>query len=211
VDAWDTYTAPTTAGQYTIHAHEGQSSAPVAVNVVPGAPYTVTVTPDPLVISLSSSAQMTATLTDEWDNPLPGTPAWTADVGEIHPATGLFTAPTRTAQGWITATIEGISGRAWVDVQLSELTTVTVTPDPVLLKLGESVQMTATLEDQTGNPITGEPITWTAEIGAISASGLFTAPLQPAQGWITATAVGVSGRAWVEVRSHIYLPLTLKK
>jgi hypothetical protein len=70
-------------------------------------------------------------------------------------------------------------------------TAVTIAPPGALVSSGASVQFTATLRDQYGNPIASQPA-WTWSVGGggtISASGLFTAGSTPGGPY----TLGVSG------------------
>jgi hypothetical protein len=114
IDAYGVYTAPATPTTARITGHLGPLATTVLLAVSDSPPFTLTVTPNPLRIMTGKSAQMTATPYDVHGNPLPvtGTLLWSTDIGlsgtlvlsQID-AHGLFTAPTRPATGWITASL----------------------------------------------------------------------------------------------------------
>jgi uncharacterized protein YjdB len=81
--------------------------------------------------------------------------------------------------------------------------TVTISPASINLQIGQTSQLTATLQDANGNVLTGRTVTWSSDNGSVatvsgtglvSASGAGTAT-------ITATSEGKSGTASVTVSS----------
>ena len=85
-------------------------------------------------------------------------------------------------------------------------TTVTVTPATAeLTALGATVQLTAQVLDQYGQPMAGAAVTWSssaASVAAVNASGLVTAVANGAA-TITATAGSASGTAAVTVAQTV--------
>jgi hypothetical protein len=66
---------------------------------------------------------MTATVLDQWDNPMNGVAiSWAADenIGTIDES-GLFTASSEPTEGWITATHQTVNGHAKVTVHNYEI------------------------------------------------------------------------------------------
>ena len=157
------------------------------------------------------------------------TPTWTVDVGVVD-AYGVYTAPVLPTTAQITGHLGPLATTVLLAVTDSPPVTLTVSPDPLRIALGESAQMTATPYDTYGNPmaVTGT-LSWSTDVGLsgtvvlgqIDANGLFTAPMIPATGWITASlpisqgtsTVLLYGAARVEVfeMAHIYLPLVLRQ
>jgi alpha-tubulin suppressor-like RCC1 family protein len=83
----------------------------------------------------------------------------------------------------------------------SQVASVTVTPGELTLLVGESQQLTATAQDQAGNPLVGRSITWaTTEptVATVSAAGVVNG-VGPGSATITATSEGKSGSATVSV------------
>jgi len=75
----------------------------------------------------------------------------------------------------ITATSEGKSGTATVTVTTVPVASVTVTPASANLQTGQTVQLTATARDASGNPLSGRVMTWTStntSIATVNGSGL---------------------------------------
>jgi hypothetical protein len=125
LDAWSVFT-PTEEGQITVTAHLGQFSVPVTLYVTgeePQEPSSVLVSPDPLDLYVGKVQQMTATVLDQWDNPMNGVAiSWAADenIGTIDES-GLFTASSEPTEGWITATHQTVNGHAKVTVHNYEI------------------------------------------------------------------------------------------
>lgn len=125
LDAWSVFT-PTEKGQVTVTAHLGQFSVPITLYVAgeeKQEPTTATISPAPLDLRVREVQQMTATVVDQWGNPMDDAAIiWSADanVGTID-ENGLFTASSQPAEGWITATYQTVSGRAKVTVHNYEV------------------------------------------------------------------------------------------
>ncbi len=82
-------------------------------------------------------------------------------------------------------------------------TTVVVTPNPVTLDaLGLTAQLTASVRDQSGNPMTGQTVTWASSAATVASvnasSGLVTAE-DNGTATITATSGSINGTASVTV------------
>src|SRR5205807_589553 len=78
---------------------------------------------------------------------------------------------------------------------------VTVTPASVSVLQGQTVQLTATPRDASGNPLTGRAISWSSSdntIATVNSSGLVTGVVAGAV-TITATSEGQSGTASITV------------
>jgi hypothetical protein len=88
-----------------------------------------------------------------------------------------------------------------VDVGLSPVASVTVTPATASLVVGQTVQLSAVPKDSAGTTLVGRTVTWTssnASVATISGSGLVTA--RAAGGaTVTATSEGKIGTATITV------------
>ncbi|MCS5703650.1 MAG: Ig-like domain-containing protein, partial [Acidobacteria bacterium] len=84
----------------------------------------------------------------------------------------------------------------------SVATTIRLSPAELTFDaLGENLRVTATVEDQSGNVMSNDTVTWTASdqgIATVSFSGLVTA-VGPGTSTVTATASSASGTATVTV------------
>jgi hypothetical protein len=90
-----------------------------------------------------------------------------------------------------------------VTVTLRPVNTVTVTPADTTVRVGNTVQLTATLRAANNSVLTGRPVTWASAdtlIARVSGSGLVTGVAASSQFvTITATSEGKSGAARVIV------------
>ena len=191
-------------GSATITAtSEGKSgTATITVNPVPVA--SVAVAPASATIVVGATQQLTATPLDSAGNPLTGrTVTWTSSDPTVAPVSGSGLV-TGVAVGsvTITATSEGKSGTASITVNPPPVATVTVSPASASIRVGSTVQLTATLKDANGNVLTGRTVTWTSsntKAATVNASGLVTA-LATGSATITATSEGKSGTSIIKVR-----------
>jgi pimeloyl-ACP methyl ester carboxylesterase len=110
----------TRAGTYTfmVTASDGKAAVTSQVSVTLTALVTtVTVTPNTMTLILNQTQPFTATLLDQFGQPMTGTVTWKASAGTITTA-GLYKA-TRTGTITVTATANSISGTARVTVKTS--------------------------------------------------------------------------------------------
>src|SRR5205814_541840 len=92
----------------------------------------------------------------------------------------------------------GVSDTAVVTVTVA---TVTVAPTSANLQTGQTVQLTATARDASGNVLSGRVITWSssnASVASVNGSGLVTGA-GAGSATITATSEGQSGTSSVTV------------
>ncbi|WP_375417156.1 discoidin domain-containing protein [uncultured Hymenobacter sp.] len=161
----------------------------------------IVVTPNFSKVAAGQRVTFKATSLDQFGNPYPTTPTWTASGGTISSA-GVFTA-SATGTYTITATAGGVSGSASLTVQAAAatpvLTSLTVTPATASVVSGASQQFTAQGKDQFGNAFATTP-TWTVSGGGtISSGGLFAASTVGGPFTVTATSGSVKGTASVTV------------
>jgi hypothetical protein len=88
-----------------------------------------------------------------------------------------------------------------VDGPNSTLASVTVTPSPASVFVGQTVQLTATPKDANGAPLTGRVVTWSSNnpaMATVNGSGLVSG-VATGTATITATSEGLSGSSSVTV------------
>ena len=207
VDASGTFTA-LGEGTATVTATAGAKSAKAVVTVIaPAAPVVtiVTVAPASAALMIGGTQAFTATILNQFDNPMTGVNvAWASSdesVGTINES-GLFTAK---AEGTTTviATAGDASGTAsvMVSTEAPVLNSITVTPTVAYLVVGDGQKFIATGYDRDGNAMNAGDVVWTSDnetVGTIDANGAF-APLTEGTATVTATAGGISGTAAVTV------------
>src|SRR6185437_3680920 len=147
---------------------EGKTgSATVNVTLVPVSSVTLAPSTAALVTGSSPSAPFTVTLKDAQGNVLTGRAiSWSSNktsVATVSPSTGLITA-VDSGSATITATSEGKSGSATVNVTLVPVSSVTLAPSTAALVTGSSpsAPFTVTLKDAQGNVLTGRAISWSS-------------------------------------------------
>ncbi len=173
--------------------------------IVPTVPVaSVTVSPATASLTVGQTAQLTATPKDANGNPLTArTITWSSSDNTIATVSGsgLVTGVGPGGPVTITATSEGQSGTAAVNVTLAPVASVTVAPSTANIAITGTVQLTATPKDANGNPLTGRAISWSSSdntIGTVNGSGLVTG-VAAGSVTITATSEGKSGTASVTV------------
>jgi len=192
------------AGAATITAtSEGKSgTAAITVTVVPVA--SVTVSPASASLAVSKTVQLTATPKDANGNPLSGrVVTWVSSNSAIASVNGGLVAGVAAGSATITATSEGRSGAAAVTVSSVPVASVTVSPAAPSIMVGQTVQLTATPKDASGNVLTGRTVTWTSNNGGVATvngTGLVAA-VAAGTAIMTAACEGKSGTATVTAMS----------
>src|SRR3989441_10533700 len=162
----------------------------------------VMVTPAAPGAFVGATVQLTAIPNDN-GTPLPNravTWATNAPVEATVDPTGRVSALTP-GTVTITATSEGQTGAAVVTVVPVPIASVAVSPGTGALPEGSALQLTATPQDASGNPLANRIVTWTSSAPAgatVHATGSVSA-LSPGTATITATSEAQSGSAAVTV------------
>jgi uncharacterized protein YjdB len=189
-------------------------TASVTVSEVPVA--TVTVTPAAPILNPSQTTQLTATLRDASNNVLTGravTWSLAATAVATVSASGVVTAiAVGTTQ--IRAAAGGITGSATLTVVPPPIASIVVSPDPLVITVGGTAQLTAVVRTTQGTVATNQAITWSVadrNVATISLAGLVGA-LREGSTVITATAAaqGQANPARATVVLTVVPPTTSK-
>lgn len=201
------FTAGTVPGAYTatVKATAGTISGTASVTVIVGPLATITVTPNPDTLAISTTQLFAAVGRDGGGNVIAITPTWSvAAGGGTIASSGLFTAGTTPGSysNTVAATSGSITGTATVVVTVGPLATITVTPNPDTLPINGARQFVAVGRDAASNVVAITP-TWSvvAGGGAINGTGMFTAGTAPGSfaNSVQATSGAISGNATVVV------------
>lgn len=142
--------------------------------------YEVRISPKKEYVIGGTDVQFSVTGYDRFYNPHSITSYaknWSCDtsIGTIT-SNGLLTGKLGGDSGYVRVEVNGIKDSALV--YITQVTTIIVTPDPVILKVGEIQQMQAEAYDQYDNKValSNNAFTWsvTDTVGTISISGLFS-------------------------------------
>jgi len=198
------YKAGPNPGQYKVVAtgSPGAVSDTAIVTVTLAPVSAVSVAPTAVTILAGATAQLQATTTDSLGNVLTGrSVTWASNNSAVTVnGNGLVTGA-GSGSATITATSEGKSGTATVTVSNVPVASVTVSPSSANLQTGQTVQLTATARDASGNTLSGRAMTWTstnASVATVNGSGLVTGA-GAGSATITATSEGQSGTSSVTV------------
>ncbi len=185
------------AGTHTV------CNATVSGTVPPVPVASVSVSPATASVPVGGTVQLTATPKDANGNPLSGrTVSWSSSntaVANVS-ATGLVSG-VAAGSATITATSEGQSGTAAITAANVPVATVDVTPATASVSEGQTVQLTATPRDATGNALSGRTVSWASSntaVATVNGSGLVTGKVAGTV-TITATSETKSGSATVTV------------
>lgn len=156
-------------------------SGTTVITFTAGAPSSLTLAALPTTLQVGNAAALTATLTDQYANPLAGcTVAFTTTaplgLGALTPlssATGsagqAASAISATLPGvkTITATHGGLTATAQVTFTVGDPFTVTLVAFPTTLQVGNTAALTATVTDRYANPIPGAIVGFAGSIGSV--------------------------------------------
>jgi len=198
------YKAGPNPGQYRVVANgtPGAVSDTAIVTVTLAPVSALSVAPTAVTILAGATAQLQATTTDSLGNVLTGRAVtWASNNSAVTVnGNGLVTGA-GSGSATITATSEGKSGTATVTVTTVPVASVTVTPASANLQTGQTVQLTATARDASGNTLSGRVMTWTStntSVVTVNGSGL-VGGAGAGSATITATSEGQSGTSTVTV------------
>jgi uncharacterized protein YjdB len=181
---------------------EGRSAvASITVAQVPVA--SVVVTPATSNVVVGQSTQLSAQLRDGSGAIITGRAVtWTSTSTTVVTVSsnGLVTA-IAPGTATITATSEGRSGSATVNVAARPVSAVIVSPGQVTLFANQTVQLSALVTDDRGQVLPGKPVTFTSssnQVATVSSSGLVTG-ISAGTATITAMSEGATGTALVTI------------
>jgi uncharacterized protein YjdB len=193
-------------GVFTITAICVNKSGTAVVTITP-AVGSVAVAPTEAIILVGATQTLTATVRAPGGAPLPGEPVtWlTNDASVATVSTSGLVTGVGAGTATITATSSTKSASATITVASPSTpvpTTVVVTPPTATIPVNGSVILTATVKDQFGNPMAGQPVTWSTNDSAWATVGATTGiVVGKGQGTviITATCNNKTGTASVTV------------
>src|SRR5436190_21483672 len=203
------FSAGLVAGSFanTVVASVGGISGRASITVTPGPLVSITLTPTPITLPVTTTQQFVAIGKDAGGNVIPFSPTWAviAGGGTINQS-GMFTA--NGAVGTYSKTVQvganGVVAFATIQLTAGPLARVTVTPNAATTLINGQQQFTAVGSDVAGNPVVIVP-TWAivANGGSINIAGLFTAGVvaNTFAGTVRASSGGLSGTATVTVSS----------
>lgn len=211
-----------TSGQYS------SVGSPVPITVSPGNPHhlTVNVNPTSLMVGPASTASLNVTVEDVYGNPLGDNTvvSLSYNLGSIdgQPAGSTITATTTAGQVNKTFSAMTVAGTARITVTAGALSpvvkTISLLPGPpnllsasaapttISVVGGQQSVITGQVQDQYANPIDGQPITFTTNLGQLNGVGT-TVVAATSGGKATATLAGTTaGTATITVQSGALAP-----
>ena len=193
-------------GSATVTATSGSASGTAAVTVAQRVG-SVAVLSDGGSVVERDTVRFEAQATDANGHPVAGVDfSWASSdtlVALVDDA-GLVTG-VGAGEAEVTATADGVTGRAGLTVMAAVPTTLTVAPDSVAFaSLGDTVRLVAEVRDQIGRAMEGESVAWSSGdtlVAVVGAAGLVTAVGNGAA-TVTATAGEASDQVAVSVEQR---------
>ena len=130
------------------------------------------------IVDVNKTLQFKAIGYDQYGTiiPITETETWAVNTGGTIDGNGLFTATTQAYPVKITLLVNGVAAYDTIRVGSKPfLNKLNISPSMTSLTYGQSIQFTANAEDQYGNNLPIDKLTWSASGGTINANGLFTA------------------------------------
>ncbi len=149
-----------------------------------GVPDRVDTSPDSADVVVGGATQFDAVGFDAYNNSVGGTFTWTSmnGLGTVIPLTSsgdeiIYLAGPTAGTDSLEVRLSTFVDNVTVNVMPGPPEQVTIAPGVVDVEAGDTLQFTATTQDQFGNPVNGGSFDWiaTGGIGTIDATGLFTA------------------------------------
>lgn len=163
----------------------------------------VAVSPADPTIQAGETVQLTATPLTAGGDPVNGRAvAWSSGNGTVADvsATGLVEGMAE-GSAPIRATVDGVQGESTVRVDPAAVAEVVVDPGSVVLPVGGTRQLSATLWDGEGGELTGRAVSWSSldnGVATVTSSGLVEA-VSEGLTEVLASAEGVADTAQIEV------------
>jgi uncharacterized protein YjdB len=186
-------------GTATITASVGGKSATAAIIVSQVPVRSITIAPASPTVVVGQTTQLTATTFDSAGDVLPGRVVrWksrTPAVATIDSIAGLVTGVSP-GTSEIVATSEGILDSVVATVSAAPVNSVVLSPSVSQVHAGQTTQITATVTDVNGNPVSGATVTFASNattIASISSSTATSAQILAGPSSGTATITGTSG------------------
>ena len=167
-------------GTAHIMARSGSASQGIDVSVMQSAGSIVIEPDEATLMSLGATVQLTATVLDGNSQPIDGAVVtWQSSDEAVATVSsqGLVTAVSN-GVARITATSGGASSGVDVTVMQSAGSIVIAPEEATLMSLGETVQLTAAVLDQNGQPVAGAEVRWESSdesVATVNAQGLVAA------------------------------------
>jgi len=196
------YTAPVTAGVYTVQITSQLDPSRTSQAIVTVNPITIAIDPPVVTLEVNQTMRFGASLNN-------GGWTWSTTGGEVDDQ-GFYRAPL--APGVFTVTIQSLldaTKTATAQITVVAASTLSLTPNEITINCGGAIPMTL-----VGIP-DGASVTWTIKGsdgsdggGTMSPGNVFTAGTVPGTYIITATESSTGNRAYAQVRiiSHRILP-----
>jgi uncharacterized protein YjdB len=200
-------------GTTTISATSEGRAGTATVLVLARLAGAVTLSPATSTLIVGATQPLTTQITDTLGNLLSGRPVTysssaptVATVNTLGVVTAISAGSAR-----ITATSEGKSGTATIDVINEPVATLAVTPATVALLTGATQALTVVARSASGLVLAGRTVTYTSgapNIATVSATGLVTA-IAPGTALVLAVVDGVAATAIITVRLPAIATLTV--
>jgi uncharacterized protein YjdB len=183
-------------GTATITATAEGKSGASQITVAPGAVSKVSITPSSVSMSTGDRQQLTASAQDASGTVLTGKSVlWASN--NLQVATVVNGQVTALAGGaaTITATVDGVSGSASVNVAVLPVASIAIAPTAVSIVQNGTTPLAATVKDALGNTLSGRTVTWQTSDASV-------ADLSATSGQNVTVTGGVVGTATIRATSE---------
>jgi outer membrane protein assembly factor BamB len=192
------------SGASTITVSIGSHNASASINILPGAPHDLTITPDGAAIGVGDFLAFSATVRDTVGNLISDSEVtWSSTIGTIGSSAAFF-AGTTAGAGLVRATCAGLTAEVAVTVLPGALFNISISPSELRLEPQATALITATGYDSFGNELPESMFSWTTTIGSLLPSGVrsqmvLQAGYSVGTGVVTVTGGGIDATVQVVV------------
>jgi uncharacterized protein YjdB len=150
-------------GTVEIYASYGGKADTAIVTVAPARVASVTVSPAAATIPMLDTVSFVAIARDIVGGVITGrTVTWTSSNNAVASVSAGAVAANALGSAVVSATVDGVSGAAQVDVTLPRAVSMTISPLSPTLQEGDTLRFTGTAYDKNGNAIAGKPISYSS-------------------------------------------------
>ncbi len=198
------FVAGLVSGTSTITVSVGSQIASTSIEILPGSPYDLAVTPNVASVGVAQSLAFSATAQDVFGNVISGGQiSWSSTVGSIG-SDGMFSSGNTAGAGLVRATYAGLTAEAAVTVLPGALFNISISPSELRLEPQATAVLTAIGYDSLGNELPGTVFSWTTTVGSLLPSGVpsrivFQAGYLVGTGVVTVASGGVEATVQVVV------------
>ena len=156
-------------GTSIVTATSGGRVATATITVAAQRAVTISVAPTPVILYVGNDVQLKATATDAGGSLFTPSVTWASSNTAVATVDQTGHVVSKTAgSATISATADGVTGKADISVLVPNVTTIRVSPSTASIAVNGNQQFSALLLDPAGNTVTGPTVIWSTSAGSVA-------------------------------------------